>query len=85
MTRATEVELVMRQSGFEKGTIKLLAELFERQSKLEQDMRENAEIILQVSTMMAQVVDGAGAMRQQVEKLTKGDDNDEDLPSASGH
>jgi hypothetical protein len=82
LTRATEVQLVVINKGMERGVIALLTELFERMAAVEQYTREGAAIQLQMATQLGQVVDGAGRIRQEVEKMQRGNrgSDDDDLP-----
>ena len=82
MTRSTEVQMVLDNKGMDRGITMLFSELLERQAALESDMKENAAIILHAITLLTQVTDGAGAMREQMEKMQRGGDDD-DAPNAS--
>lgn len=79
--RVTEVRNYIRAHG-EEGMIKCIEQLYERQAAVEQNMQENAMILLQMSKMMAQVVDGAGAIRGQIETM-QGKEEDDELPMAN--
>jgi len=80
--RTTEVRNFIRAHG-EEGMIKAIEQLYERQAAVEQNMQENGLILLQMSKMMAQITDGAGAMRDKIESMSsKGEDDD--LPMAGG-
>jgi hypothetical protein len=82
MTRATEVQIVIMNKGMERGMIALMQELFERIAECEANVRDIGLIQLQATTQLAQVVDGAGAMRQQVEQIKRivRGSADDDLP-----
>lgn len=80
--RATEIALFVKANG-EAGMIKVLEQLSERQSAVEESVKENGMILLQMASMMAQIVDGAGAMRDKIEKM-QGREDDDDLPTATG-
>ena len=83
--RTAEIERFIKAYGSspEYGIIKVLEQLSERQSALEQNMQENGMILLQMSKMMAQITDGAGAMRDKIETM-QGKEGDNDLPPAHG-
>lgn len=78
--RATEVRNYIKAHG-EQGMITCIEQIYERQAALEQSVQENGMILLQMSKMMAQIVDGAGAMRSKIEQM-QGKDDDDDLPMA---
>lgn len=81
MTRSTEIQIAVMKLGLERATIKLLAELFERIAQCESNVREMSLIQLKGLEQLAQVVDGAGAMRTQIEKMRgMARDDDDDLP-----
>lgn len=80
--RTTEVRNFIRVHG-EDGMIKCIEQLYERQSATEQAVKENGLMLLQMSKMMAQIVDGAGAMRDKIEQMQGRDDSDDDLPMAN--
>ena len=81
--RTTEVRTFIRAHG-EEGMIKCIEQLYERQAAVEQNMQENGMILLQMSKMMAQVVDGASAMRDKIETMQGKKEDDDDLPFAQG-
>lgn len=83
MTKAREVEMVLNNKGFERGTRLLLTELFERVQGIETTVAELASFQLSNANMLAQVVDGAGVLRQQVEKLQGNPNGDDDLPGSA--
>ena len=80
--RATEVRNFIKASG-EDGVIKCMEQLFERQAAVEQAVQENGLILLEMAKQMAQIVDGAGAIRDKVERM-QGTDTDDDAPMATG-
>lgn len=85
MTKSREIPAVWANRGPEKATRDLLIEAYERIAGLEQSVAEMAEMQLRSFNLLAQVVDGADAMRTQVERLQgrKGDDDDDLPPMAS--
>lgn len=82
MTRPTEVQLVLMNKGMERGTAYLLSELFEKHAALQQDVTHLAQSLDMMANMLSQVVDGASAIRKEVERMQGG--VDDDAPNASG-
>lgn len=78
--RTTEIRTFIKASG-EEGIVKVLEQLSERQSALEQQQQEVAIHLLNMTKVVDQVTSGAGAMREQIEKMQGGPDDD-DLPFA---
>lgn len=79
MTRSTEVQMVLSNKGMERGVTILLTELFEKNAEMRQNLTHLSQTLDMMATMLSQVVDGAGAMRGQIEKM-QGTDEDDDLP-----
>jgi hypothetical protein len=73
-TRAREVQMILQNKGMERGIVLLLQELFERQSVVEQSVSEMLSMQLKMADLIAQTVDGAVAMRQHIESMSKADD-----------
>lgn len=83
MTKSREVQTVLAMQG-EAGLRRLMIELFERMEAHEQDMTELGVIQLQMISQMGRVVDGAGHLRDEIEKIARRRTGDDDLPPASG-
>lgn len=82
MTKAREVDMIFANKGDERAVRLLLTELFERIAGVERTVSELATLQLGMAGQLEKIVDGAGMIRQQVEKL-QGDPNSDDttLPS----
>lgn len=78
--RATEVRNFIRVHG-EEGVIKCIEQLYERQNQVDQNVQELGIQLLHMTKLLGQITDGAGAMREQIERM-QGSRDDEDLPSA---
>ena len=78
--RTTEIRTFVKASG-EEGIIKVMEQMAERLSACEQQCQEMALMQLQMVKVIDQVTSGAGAMREQIEKM-QGRDDDDDLPMA---
>lgn len=82
--RATEVRNYIRVRG-ETGMIDCIEQLYERMSAIDQQISELAQLQLQIIKALDQVTTGAGNMRNQIEKMQGRDEDDDDLPPATGH
>lgn len=78
--RASEVRNFIRVHG-EEGVIKCIEQMYERQAAQEQNMQELGIQLLHMTKLLDQVATGAGAMREQIERM-QGSSDDDDLPSA---
>lgn len=84
MTRPTEVDMIFANKGAERATRLLITELLERVAGVERTVSELATLQLGMADQLGKVVDGAGMIRQQVEKLQGSPDGDDDsLPSTA--
>lgn len=77
--RATEVRNFIRVHG-EEGVIKCIEQVYERQAAQDQNLQELGVQLLHMAKMLDQIASGAGAMREQIERMQGNDDDD--LPSA---
>lgn len=82
MTKSREVPTVFAAKGFEKGTRDMMVETYERLAAVEQQVAELAIMQLQIIKSLEQVVDGAGGMRKQIERM-QGRPDDDDLPDVA--
>lgn len=80
--RATEIRTFVKAAG-EEGIIKVMEQMAERVSACEQQCSEMAQMQLQMVKIIDQITSGAGAMREQIERM-QGSGDDDDLPFAQG-
>ena len=78
--RATEVRNYIRAKG-EQGIIECIEQLYERQAVFDQQMREVAIMQLQMIKSMEGMMTVSEAMKNALEPK----EEDDDLPSATGH
>lgn len=78
MTKAREVETVLKNRGYEKGTRDLLIELYEWRAQVAHDIQEMVQTQLHSINMIGQVVDGASRLRTELERLQRRNNNDDD-------
>lgn len=64
--KAREVEQIIRAQGIERGTVFILTSLVEQVNQLEKNVTLMGQVQLQMTDTVANVVEGAGAMRHQM-------------------
>lgn len=64
--KAREVEQVIREYGMERGTVRILTALVEQVNQLEKNVTLMGQVQLQMTDTVANVVEGAGAMRRHM-------------------
>lgn len=85
MTKAREVDMIFANKGAERATRLLITECLERLAGVERTVSELATLQLGMAGQVEKIVDGAGAIRAQVEKLQGNPNGDDDTLPSSAH